>query len=113
MRVEHPTDRPNFTAVHGENWSVWYSYQTPIAYEVEGLPRRVSENVWSVTTGKHLNYLEPDKGARVPWETFAGEIANVMRSVVMTPTDPYYVVVHCPHHLEPVTIDHPHHGVAV
>lgn len=49
---------------------VWYSYQTPIAFQVAGRPIVVSENVWSVTTGRHLNEICPDKSGRVPHDEF-------------------------------------------
>ena len=37
---------------------VWYSYQTPIAFHVDGHERIVRENDWSTTTGKHLNWID-------------------------------------------------------
>lgn len=49
---------------------VWYSYQTPVAFAVPGVGCVVSQNVWSNTTGRHLNEIEPDKKARVPHGEF-------------------------------------------
>lgn len=43
---------------------LWYSYETIVAFRDDtGL--KVSENVWGVTTGKHLNWIEPNKKKRV------------------------------------------------
>lgn len=48
----------NLTCVElGQNLSVWFSYSTVIAFAVPGLGRIKSENVWSRTTGKHLNSI--------------------------------------------------------
>jgi hypothetical protein len=38
--------------------TVWFSYETPIAFQFEGQPRVVSQNVWSKTTGKHLSAID-------------------------------------------------------
>jgi hypothetical protein len=37
--------------------SVYYSYDTAIAFKVDGHPRVVLRNYWSMTTGKHLNWI--------------------------------------------------------
>lgn len=43
---------------------LWYSYETIVAFRDDtGL--KVSENVWGVTTGKHLNWIDPNKKKRV------------------------------------------------
>lgn len=68
LQLRHPTDRPNFTEVSVNGLTLWFSYQTVIAYQTTG-NIQVCENVWSKTTGKHLNYL-CDKSQRLPYETF-------------------------------------------
>ena len=45
----------------GPDFQVFYSYSTPVAYRKEG-QFRISENVWSVTTAKHLNWIEDYRG---------------------------------------------------
>ena len=37
--------------------TVWFSYQTPVAFQIGGNPRVIRENTFSKTTGKHLNWL--------------------------------------------------------
>ena len=55
----------NFTCVDLGDLSVWFSYETPIAFEVYGQPRVVRENIWGPTTGKHLNAIDGgDKEAK-------------------------------------------------
>jgi hypothetical protein len=52
--------------------TVWYSYDTPVAFEVIGHKRVVSKNYWSRTTGKHLNWIDGgNKASRVDSATFA------------------------------------------
>ena len=46
--------------------TVWFSYKTPIAFQVGCNPRVVRENDWKTTTGKHLNAIDGgDKKSRV------------------------------------------------
>lgn len=40
---------------------VYFSYETPIGYST-GVHGTVSKNVWSQTTGKHVNYLIRELG---------------------------------------------------
>ena len=39
------------------NLKVFYSYSTPIALEIDGI-LKVSENQWSITTAKHLSWID-------------------------------------------------------
>ena len=41
---------------------VYFSYRTPVAFRTPSTGLVVSENCWSVTTGKHLNWI--DGGSR-------------------------------------------------
>lgn len=51
--------------------TVWFSYKTPIAFQIAGNARVVRQNDWSVTTGKHLNAIDGgDKASRVSGEEF-------------------------------------------
>lgn len=47
------------------NLTIWFSYTTPVAFQVHGHDRVICENVWSPTTGKHLNWINPDHQLRV------------------------------------------------
>jgi len=45
---------------------VWFSYRTPVAFQVDGHSRVVRQNDWSTTTGKHLNWIDGgDKKSQV------------------------------------------------
>ena len=75
--------KPNLTKVNVGTVTVWFSYATPIAFKVYGQPRVVRENVWSTTTGKHLNYIDGgDKEAkerRVPSEDFNAALKRLLK----------------------------------
>ena len=71
-------DRPNalkFTTPHG---TFWFSYQTLVAFYSPKTGRVVHENVWSKTTGKHLNAIDHgDKVSRVSAEVFEAKLREV------------------------------------
>ena len=46
---------------NGKNVNLYFSYNTLVAVD-----NIVSENNWSRTTGKLINYLQPNKKLRVP-----------------------------------------------
>lgn len=65
--------------------SVWFSYQTPVAFAALGV-RVVRRNEWGPTTGKHLNQIDGgDKAAkeeRVDGDTFNRVLAGALRDMV-------------------------------
>lgn len=68
----------NATYIQLGDLEIWYSYETPVAFRFAG-KRVVSENVWSSTTGKHLNAIDGgDKESRVPWEVFDDALKSVL-----------------------------------
>lgn len=51
--------------------SVWFSYETPVAFRKAGGPVVVRENDWKQTTGKHLNLIDGGNvSSRVPGAQF-------------------------------------------
>ena len=57
--------------------TLYFSYQTVVAYQdiQDGLV--CSVNDWTVTTGKHLNWIQPDKSKRV--KDFEERLSAVMQ----------------------------------
>ena len=52
------------------NLRVYYSYMTPVALRIDG-NLKVSENRWSITTAKHLNWIDGgNKKARLKEDEF-------------------------------------------
>lgn len=56
-----------YTTLDGDRF--WFSYDTCIAFQVEG-KLTIMKNEWSNTTGKHLNAIDRDKSKRVDREVF-------------------------------------------
>lgn len=53
------------------NLTLWYSYKTIIAYQDAQDGLVVSENAWTTTTGKHLNWIDGgNKKSRKPHADF-------------------------------------------
>lgn len=64
-------DSPNALELSLMGWVViWFSYETVVAFESPWTGRVVSENVWSRTTGKHLNAICSNHAHRVDHTTF-------------------------------------------
>lgn len=90
---EPEAQKENFRRVtlespNGEHFSLWFSYDTLVAFS-HGTERHVIQNRWGSTTGKHLNLIDGGaKSSRLPDATFhevySREFANWMRRGVRT-----------------------------
>lgn len=70
--------RPNLTRVETNGVQVFYSYETPIAFDSPDHGVVLSENLWSTTTGKHLNYVSRT-AQRIPREEFVTKLNEALR----------------------------------
>jgi hypothetical protein len=61
------------------NMTIYYSYETIVAYDDNQDGLVCSENQWSTTTGKHLNWIQPDKKARINGETFGAMLTEALK----------------------------------
>lgn len=61
--------------------TLYYSYSTIVAFRDEnGL--HCLQNSWSTTTGKHLNWIQPDHAQRLPSDEFENELhASLARHI--------------------------------
>lgn len=57
-----------FTDAEGNQF--YYSYKTLVAFRSLKTGLVCRKNVWSNTTGKHLNWIQPDHGARISINEF-------------------------------------------
>lgn len=62
--------KSNFHHVTVLNCEYYFSYRTLIAFDTPSTGLIVSENVWSTTTGRHLNQVCPDKSSRLARQAF-------------------------------------------
>ena len=63
--------------------TIWFSYETPIAFrctikETAFNMFVITKNIWSPTTGKHLNIINPDKKIRVDNSNFNEALTRVV-----------------------------------
>lgn len=62
------------TAKNKHGITLYFSYNTLIAFrgfideEKHGL--FITKNIWGITTGKHLNFINSDKTRRIDYDTF-------------------------------------------
>lgn len=68
-----------------ENLTLWYSYNTIIAYHFYGEGSdglTVRQNDWSTTTGKHLNAIDGgDKKRRISGNEFEKKLADILKKL--------------------------------
>lgn len=69
----------NFTRLYlGENITIWFSYQTPIAFAINGEGRFKSESRWSATTKRHLSEIA---ATELPTAEFEKRLAKLMGKI--------------------------------
>jgi len=65
-------------------FSLYYSYQTIIAYEDDKEGLVCCTNVWRTTTGKHLNWIQPNKKLRLPHDEFSVKLKDMLNRHITT-----------------------------
>lgn len=58
--------------------TLYYSYNTVVAFSTIESGLVVCENAWGTTTGKHINWINKDKKIRVPVEQFRKRLRQVL-----------------------------------
>lgn len=56
--------------------TLWFSYETIVAFRTAETGFCVTENIWGPTTGKHLNWIS-DKSDRLPREEFLDKLNSI------------------------------------
>lgn len=70
-RSRNAGEDPNAKYIEIGPITIWFSYVTPIAFQVDGEERVVRMNDWGATTGKHLNNIDGgNKKTRVTGDEF-------------------------------------------
>jgi hypothetical protein len=71
----------NCLKVQFDKLTLWYSYETVIAFRADG-ETVVSENYWQTTTGKHLNWIDNgDKKSRLSRPEFEKQLTEDLQSL--------------------------------
>lgn len=76
--IKHKELRANFYEVQINELSLYFSYETIIGFQNGCNPPVISENVWSTTTGKHLNQIAL-KEKRIPHEEFKVKLDKLLK----------------------------------
>ena len=66
------------TTVYVGSLELYFSYETIVGFKRWSDEPVLSENIWSNTTGKHLNQISDDKERRVPHKEFEKMLADVV-----------------------------------
>ena len=62
--------KPNLTKIELKHLTLYFSYSECIGFQIDNNEPVFSENIWSLTTAKHLNFLGSKKEDRLPREQF-------------------------------------------
>ncbi len=62
---------------------LYYSYKTIVAFYTTQTGLIVCENHWSTTTGKHLNWINPDKSKRVKYDDFQVQLQSALTAHIV------------------------------
>lgn len=80
------TKGANLTKVVIGPLTLWFSYETLIAFQMRSEKLIVRENDWGATTGKHLAQIDgggiDNKKNRLPYDLFAQEFAYQTKGVL-------------------------------
>jgi hypothetical protein len=79
VRLTYPQRNTKQIDVSVGNLTLNFSYETVIAFNSPFSGFVISENVWSTTTGRHLNEIHPDKSLRIPNEEFKQKLSEVLK----------------------------------
>ena len=74
----YDSKNPNDIVVTIGQLDIYFSYRTIVAYRTIDQGLICSENVWSVTTGKHLNWIQPDKEKRLSFDEFQDRLDETL-----------------------------------
>jgi hypothetical protein len=66
-------------AVRIGDLTLYFSYKTIVAFRESGHSLKIVKNMWSTTTGRHLNCLDRDKERRLEYSEFQRELKATLR----------------------------------
>lgn len=75
MQIKRYSNNNLIAVIIGDVTS-WFSYDTLVAFEIKN-SLSISENVWSNTTGKHLNLINGNKKIRISNEQFNKRVKSL------------------------------------
>jgi hypothetical protein len=79
VRINYPSRNTKQIDVQVGSLTLNFSYQTVVAFNSPFSGFVISENIWSTTTGRHLNEIHPDKSLRIPNDVFKRKLAETLK----------------------------------
>ena len=65
VKLYYPNRNTKQITVEIGDLDLYFSYNTIVAFRSPFSGFVISENIWSMTTGRHLNEIDPDKTKRI------------------------------------------------
>ena len=65
VKLYYPNRNTKQITVEIGDLDLYFSYNTIVAFRSPHSGFVISENIWSMTTGRHLNEIDPDKTKRI------------------------------------------------
>jgi len=78
VRLNYPSRNTKQIDVQVGSITLNFSYETVIAFDSPFSGFVISENVWSTTTGRHLNEIHPDKDLRITHNEFEKKLQETL-----------------------------------
>jgi len=72
--------------------TLYFSYDTIVAVDSPHV-NLIRKNSWSVTTGKHLNAINPDKNVRLDSDVFEEQLSRVLHRYELVEIEPIKIEV--------------------
>lgn len=79
VKLYYPNRNTKSATVEVGDLTLHFSYETVIAFNSPFSGFVISKNIWSMTTGRHLNEIDPDKTKRVSNEVFETYLKTTLR----------------------------------
>lgn len=71
------------------NLTIFFSYKTVVAINHPSCGLLCSKNIWGKTSGKHINFIEPDKKKRVDNKIVIKKLEDILFYRYITLTNEY------------------------
>ncbi len=79
VKIQYPNRNTKQIDVTVGNLTLHFSYETVVAFSSPFSGFVICKNVWSTTTGRHLNEIHPEKALRIPYDKFLKRLNEVLK----------------------------------
>lgn len=79
VAIQYPNRNTKSLTVTIGDLDLYFSYETLVAFSSPRVGFWISQNVWSMTTGRHLNEIHPDHNIRSTPELFEIKVKEMLK----------------------------------